>query len=315
MHDKFKEQILVAELFLYALNAVGPIFLMVGAGYLFKQKRLIDDSFVRHANILVFYFALPAYIFLSISKAEFGELIDSRALAAIIAGTLVTFIISLAVSHKKPFRGAFVQAATRSNATLLGLALIHNTLGESGTAIAASVLAVLIPLANILSLIVLLNWRHANLRKQIMVFIKNPLLISIFAGIIASLLRIPIPGIFNGLLELLARLSLPLALIGIGGSLTAQLKFTNVQYLGWVTLLKNVCYPIVTVLIGWMLGLSMQVITVLFLISASPTAVSAYVMADATGNDAEFTASAIIVTTTASVVTISAGLIILRILL
>lgn len=307
----------MTELILYALNAVGPIFLMVGAGYLFKKKHIIDDSFVRNANVLVFYFALPAYIFMSVANSDFRDLIDLRVIAAITLGTLVTFFIALALTaaEKKTLKGAFIQAATRSNATLLGLALIHNTLGESGAALGSSVLAVLIPLANILSLIVLLNWKQANLGRQIMVFVKNPLLIAIFLGIFFSLSRLTIPSLAYGLLELLARLSLPLALIGIGGSLKPRQAAVNKKALSLVVVLKNIMYPVVTVIFGWIFGLSTQAITVLFLISASPTAVSAYVMADATGNDADFTASAILTTTLAAVLTISAGLIILRIVL
>lgn len=51
------------EHLIFSLNATIPIFLTMVMGYLFKQCRLIDESFVKTLNKFNFQVTLAAYAF------------------------------------------------------------------------------------------------------------------------------------------------------------------------------------------------------------------------------------------------------------
>ncbi len=298
----------------YALNVVGPIFLIILLGYIFRRNKLIDEGFVGTSNVLVFYAALPAHMFLSMVRADLREVVSGTTLAVIVISMLIIFVLSLAISFRSPLRGAFVQAAGKSNMALIGMAVVHSALGGHGSAIAAPLAAVLIPLYNMLALIVLMQGRGGNFARQAVKIITNPLLVSIFLGVIVSVLDISLPRIVMGGIELLARISLPLALLGIGGSLELHVRTRYPGMLAAAVIMKTVLLPLITVTIGLAAGLGPAALTVVFIFSASPTAVSSFAMASATGNDETFTASAIVLTTLVSLFTFSIGLVVLQLL-
>jgi predicted permease len=66
--------------------------------------------------------------------------------------------------------------------------------------------------------------------------------------------------------------------------------------------------------IGWYIGISGMELGVLFLFLAAPTAAASYVMAKISGDDAELAANVIVLTTFASMFTITLGLYILQLL-
>ena len=103
-------------------------------------------------------------------------------------------------------------------------ALIANILGETSLAKASLILSVIVPLYNVLAVVALVV--YSNREKQVLAsyiiaeIIKNPLIIAIVASVPFSLYHIKIyPGIADTIRHI-AELTLPLALIGIGGFLS-----------------------------------------------------------------------------------------------
>ena len=52
-------------------NIVFPVFLLIGLGYVFRQRGFISAEFIEVANQLVFNFTLPVLLIYKIGQADF----------------------------------------------------------------------------------------------------------------------------------------------------------------------------------------------------------------------------------------------------
>ena len=151
------------ELYLQSLsftaNTVAPVFFIVFLGYILRRVKLIDDSFISTASRLVFVVTLPALVFMSISRTDFHAVFNPEQLTFVLFGTLISYI-GLWILAKRWIKrpedlGVFIQGAFRSNYGIIGLAVSYNLFSDSGLAQASLLLALVIPLFNVLSIIAL----------------------------------------------------------------------------------------------------------------------------------------------------------------
>ena len=107
-------------------------------------------------------------------------------------------------------------------------------------------------------------------------------------------------------------MTLPLALLGIGGTL--QLKGLKQRWrptLG-ASINKLILLPAIAMVLAYLLRLEGEVIAVIFILTGSPVAVSSFAMANALKNDIDLTADVITITTLFSILSIGIGLAIMK---
>ena len=75
---------------------------------------------------------------------------------------------------------------------------------------------------------------------------------------------------------------------------------------------KIILFPSVAVFTGVLLNFDSNQLGILFVLFASPTAIASFVMADAMGSNSKLASDIIVVTTLFSVITLSAGIIVLK---
>ena len=210
---------------LLIFNLVAPVFLIVALGYFLKRIKVIDDNFVSLSSKIVFKVSLPALIFIHISKIHLSHLIDWKLIVVSYAGTFLVFILawlfSIPLIKSPKDKASFIQGSFRSNFAVIGLALIESIYGPEELGRASLLLAFMIPIYNVLSVIALTvpmrKENNLNLGKTILEIIKNPLIIAVLAALPFSYFGIRILPVFTKTVDYLAALSLPLALLGIGG--------------------------------------------------------------------------------------------------
>lgn len=66
------------ENLLFTVNAVVPIFLLVGLGYFIRQKNWVSDTFLQEANKLGFRILLPVMLFNNVYSVELNEVMNGR---------------------------------------------------------------------------------------------------------------------------------------------------------------------------------------------------------------------------------------------
>ncbi|MDC7219168.1 MAG: AEC family transporter [Spirochaetales bacterium] len=302
---------------IYSANVIIPVFLIILVGIISRRKGLIDDAFIRTSSKVVFNLALPASLFSIVYKTDFASLFNGKLYLIAFVSTMAVFLISWITSGlfcaADNQRGAFVQASNRGNLAIFGMAVIERALGDTGAATGAGLLAFMIPLFNILSVIALTGWnqsgdRKGRLKSSLFKIITNPLIIAIVLGILFSLLKIKLPTLVATSLSYLAKMTLPLALLGIGGTL----KISNLKS-HWIptasaSFYKLILVPAVALVLAYFLKVEGETLAVVFILTGSPTAVASFAMAAALENDTELTADIITMTTLFSLLTIGGGL-------
>ena len=64
------------ETFLFALNAIMPIILLIFLGYFLKKKNFLDEVWFKKGNKLVFKVCLPVLLFTNVYNIESFAYID-----------------------------------------------------------------------------------------------------------------------------------------------------------------------------------------------------------------------------------------------
>ena len=305
---------------LFTFNVVAPVFLIIFLGLWLKSKRWIDQNFVAISSRLVFSVTLPALVFSKILATDFHIALNVKEMLFVYIGTVAVFavswLISFALSGKGADRAVFIQGSFRSNFAIVGFALLSNTLGDHVLTKAAIILAVVMPLYNILSVVALTlpvrKEKHLSFKKMVIDILTNPLIIAIVGAIPFSYLRIRLPGFIDTTIDYLATLTLPLALLGIGGALNFASIRKEFKLTLAATLMKIVIVPACLTFGAFQLGIVGEELVVLFMLFATPTAVVSYIMAEAMGCNSELAGNIIVMTTLGSIFTISLGIFILK---
>lgn len=311
---------LYLDTLLFTTDIVAPIFFIVFLGYLLKRVRLIDDAFVNTASKLVFMVTLPALVFMSISRTNFQAVFNPQQLSFVLIGTLVSFIaLWLIAKHwiKRPEDlGVFIQGAFRSNYGIIGLAVSYNLFSDSGLAQASLLLALVIPLFNVLSIIALTlpaqRSGSANLLGTVAEVAKNPLIIAVLVALPFSYFGFQLPEVAEKTGRYFANLTLPLALLAIGGSLNMKSLRSTSAMASWASACKLLIMPLLLTLGAALWGFRGQDLTMLMVLFGCPTAAASFVMAKGMGGNAELAANIILITTLGSVLTLSTGIYLFR---
>lgn len=305
----------------FALGVTGPIFILVLLGICLKTLRVVDENLLDGASKLVFLVSLPALLFLSVANADIRSTFNGKLVGIGLLGTLIVFFVSTIVAKfvvkNLRDRGVFVQGGFRGNVAIVGLAFVFLAYGETGVARASIFMAALTLAYNFLAVVTLstsLGKSGSKFTSVAVHVVKNPLMIAITLGIVFSLLKIDMPPVVDSSLQTLANMTLPLALICIGGTISLA-EFRNSSLASVVAVvIKLLITPIVLVAIAWFLSVDKFDLGILFLMMSAPSAAAGYVMVQGMGGNGRLAANIVVISTLASVVTVSAGLVCLKML-
>jgi predicted permease len=302
------------SLLLVAFSVTAPTFLIITLGVWLKHKDFINQEFIQTSSKLIFNIGLPVMLFTSTATHDFEKLVNMRHILLLSATTLIVFFISNFTSkyfiQQKPDKGVFVQGAFRGNLIIVGLALCASAYGEKGIAIATLPMAVIIIIYNLLSIYTLnesLHKQKFSIKKNLQDIIRNPLIIGIIAGLSVNLIGIKIPTVIIDTNLYLAKMTLPLALISIGGTLNfLQLK-QNIKPALVASIAKIIISPLVLIILFVIWPIEPLAAGVLFLLTASPTATASFIMVKAMKGNSDLAAKIIIISTLLSLFTVTVG--------
>ncbi|VXC50225.1 conserved membrane hypothetical protein [Pseudomonas sp. 8BK] len=300
------------------ISVTAPVFSMLFLGVGLKRLGLIDTAFINTASALVFRGTLPTLLFLGIVKADLNTALQPALLLYFVLATLGCFLLAWGwaiLRCPEADRGIYTQGAFRGNNGIIGLALATSMYGDYGLSVGAVLGGVVILSYNTLSAIVLAIYSPEaktdvwSLTKNIL---SNPLIIGVLAAIPFAAWQIPLPAWLLTSGEYFAQMSLPLALICIGGTLTLESLRESSGMAISSSLMKVLWLPLLATLGAWLWGFRDADLAILFLYFASPTAAASFVMAKAVGGNHQLAAAIIVLTTLATVLTTNLGLFVLQ---
>jgi predicted permease len=308
-------------LFVDILNIVLPVFSVIALGCLLKQLGLIDAVFLKQTNKLVYYVCLPLLLFYKIGTADFFANFNGRLVIASIVAVTITFIASYLYSVARGYpasaRGVFSQGSFRGNIAYMGLAIALNAYGETGLTRAGILMGFLVPFLNLFAILALL-WPHRSDGEErgsgfwLQQIAFNPLILASFLGITWSFFALPMPLVFERSLKIATGMTLPLALLAIGGGFSLERLRGDLVKAALASGAKTIWMPVLAAILLVSIGVEGMDLGIGVLIAGTPAATANYIMADQLKGDAELAGTIVMLSTLLSALTYTVALLILR---
>ena len=278
----------------------------------FGVKRLgwIGPEDVRRFNKVCFYTFMPVMLFYNIYTSDFSHAVRlPYALFVVgmaLAMILLAFLITLAAEKTPERRGVMIQAAFRSNFVLLGLPIAAELLPEGNLGVTALMVAIVVPIYNMMSVVVLEYFRGGKPRagEVLLAVVKNPLILGSVAGLLVRALHITLPEVLVSFAGKMNSAATPLILLLLGASFeTREIARYKKELLVCVGL-RLVVFPGAILALAAAIGLRGIEFVTLLAMTAAPTAVNSFNMAQQLGGDSQLAGSAVVVSTAASFFTL-----------
>jgi len=272
------------------------LFALIVAGYFLRLREFPSEAFWPGAERINYFVLFPALLFSSLATAPLDNPALPRLAGAVMLGLGLAWLGLLLVKRVRAWPaarfGAFAQGALRFN-TYLGLAAVGSLFGKEGLALAALMLALMVPTVNVMSVWALTAERGVSMRSLLLPILKNPLILACLAGALINLSGLGLPGGSDRLLSLLAAASLPLGLLCVGAALKPRELGGEIPALGWNSVLRLLAVPLLAFAVALAVDLPAMETTILVLFFALPTAPTAYVLTRQLGGDSRLMAGII----------------------
>ena len=299
------------------LNSLFPVLVLLALGRALKHYGLTDAAFLSRSDRLVYFIFFPALLFWKIGGSPPSGPIDGGLFAAALMAVVIIYGLSLLYIRWRltDFQaGAFSQSCYRFN-TYIGMAIVINAYGEEGARTFGLLVGFIIPVINVLAVTTLIWFsgqsydRGARLRLTVKALVSNPLILACLAGILFSRAGGQLPAFAAAALQLMAAITLPLALLSIGGALSLQTARGYLSPALAAAALKLVGLPLVG--LGLLnlcdvQGLSLQIGMLFF---ALPTSTALYVLSAQLNSDTQLASATIVISTVLSFISLSLVLI------
>ncbi len=271
------------------LGAAFPVFALILCGVLAGRFRLINPGSSEALNRFVYTFALPAMLFMAVYRGSLDELLGSGSfLLGVILATLGTALVGFALS-------AFVQRAKPAESVLRGLNASFANTGYLG-----------IPLVSVA------YGERAALPAALATVARSPLIWPIALAVICVALQVRVPLPVERFATLLAAAAGPCALFAIG-LFVSQLSIRAGLRASWpTTTLKLVLHPLLMALLAFqLLSIDAFWAKIAVVCASLPLGATAFVLAQRYRVLEAETSTGAVLSTAASVVTVSAVMIML----
>lgn len=315
---------------MHIFNTLAPVFLLILLGAALRQgirgRVFLTPEMISGINRLCYWVALPCLLAEKLATSPGltgpGELgtASLETLGLVLGATgaivLLSFLVARALKLRGGSAGTFMQATFRGNLAFVSLPVILLAFAGSGQsrieAIAVLTLGPMVVVYNVLAVIVLLASQHRMGLGAVKTMLKkmstNPLLLACAAGLTWSLASpIDLPEFLQRGLYIMGTAALPMALLCIGGVLISTPLRGHAGPAMIASFLKVAIAPAIGVALGQALGLPNDQIAIAAILLAAPTAISSYVLTDQLDGDGPLAASAIVISTLASVASLAAA--------
>jgi len=308
------------------LTVAFPVFALIGIGWLGGRLRLLGENGTAALNGFVTWFALPAMLFAALAQVKLHEIVNlsfalvfgGSMLLTYLAGMLAARLVARAGLAHMSLHGL---AAAFGNVGYMGIPLCIAAFGPQGALPAT--LAVVLGAAGLLTLaLVVVEFggdnppasRAAALARVARSVGRSPIVQAVVLGMLVSAFAIPIAAPIQRFLDLLASAAGPCALFAIGHFLSDQGVPREWREVGWATFGKVVLQPAIALAL-LMVAPPMDDMWAksALLLAALPSAANCFVLAKEYNRFVAGASATILLSTIASVFTVSALVVVLRI--
>lgn len=291
---------------LIVIKKIIEMFMILLVGVIIYKGKIIDDVSTKHLSNVLLLLVSPLLIVQSY-QIDFNKKLLYGLLWALLASFL-TFLFMIIVSeflfHGDKNRSSVEKiAVSYSNSGFIGIPLISGVLGDKGVFYMTAYITVF----NVLL------WTHGVVlmgdSKDLKGAWKNflsPAIIAVIVGIILFLFQLRLPQFIENPLEMIASMNTPLGMIVAGanlaqGNILKSLKNKRLYYLSFI---KLIVYPLVGLVILWLLPLGFEVAFTVFIAVPCPAGASVVMFAQRYDRDAYYGSEIFVITTLLSAITL-----------
>ncbi|WP_310549944.1 AEC family transporter [Paenibacillus glufosinatiresistens] len=298
------------------LQVVLPVFVLIGAGSLLQRLFRLDLYTLAKIN---FYYITPAAVLMSMYHSEMsasllGTVVLFYALYIAILYAL-SFALTRGLKYRRGMRAAFTNSVLLDNAGNYGMPV--NDLAFHSNPLAASLQSLIMSLQSLLTFTYgVLSIQSAKLKGNYRVvligFLKMPVPYALAIGLLLRAFSVPLPDFIGKPLTYAQQSMVAVALLTLGAQIVKyplRLDRTDI-YLSLV--LRVIIAPCIGLLLVLGLGIDGIPGQALIIASGMPTGVNASLLAEEYGNEPDFAAQTVLVSTLVNVVTITALITIAR---
>jgi predicted permease len=298
--------------FLIALKTVLPLFFVIIAGIIFSRTKAASQTWVDILNKYALWIGFPALVIASLMHLEingqsFTLLIVTNSVYIVIC-MLLAFRIALIFKLSSSFKRSLFLVLSYGNVAYLGIPILNNAYGEEILPVAAVLAAVYVFWLLTLGIVLIeINGdERINVKHLIFSLFKNPLLLSVFAGLIIVVFNIKLPEIAEKTILLFSNSVTAVVLFSLGIFLGLH-KIGNQKE--WLTaFLWSVIITLVLPFVFYMtiknIGMDSMQLKATILDSAMPLGLTPYVLAVQYKLDVPLVSRIVVVSTLLAIVVI-----------
>lgn len=300
------------------LDVILPVFLVIGAGYAAARWMGFGPTAVDGVMKFAQTYAVPCMLFRGVSQVDLGADAEIGLFLSFYIGAFTSFGLGYLGARHIFGRGpedavAIGFACLFSNSLLLGVPITERAYGEAALAGNFSIIALHSPMFYTFGIIMMELARSrgrlthpAQLTGQIVKgVLRQPMVLGVLSGLAFNLLGWTVPGMLGGAVDLLARAAVPASLFGLGGVLLRYRPEGDMKTIAMVCALSIVVHPAMTyALARWGFGLGVNQLRSAVLTASMAPGVNAYLFAHLYGVAKRVNASAVLLATLFSIVTI-----------
>ena len=296
--------------FIVALGAVVPMFCLMSIGAFVKYRKWLSDEELNHMNRVVFRVFFCCMMFHSIYTTDLSATFRPKLMIFGACGVLTVFFLLMLIVPKlekeNRRRGVIIQAIFRSNFVLMGIPIVANIFGDENIAVSTMMIAVIIPIYNILAVFALETFRGGKfaLIPILTGILKNPMILGAIAGAIFLNLGVHIPAPILKPIGQISAATTPVALIILGASFKLGSTHEHRKQLFGAVFGRLILVPSIMLSTAIFLGFRGIDFVTLLAIFSSPCAVVSFAMAQQMGGDADLAGNCVVFTSALSCLTI-----------
>lgn len=281
-------------------------------GYYLKRINFAEKKSFDAINKMVFNVFLPVLLFYNIYSTKQAEVFSPALIVFTVIGILCIFIIGyfavFFISPDNSKRGVMLQGFFRGNFAILGIPLAEYICGENSGGLTSLMVAVVVPIFNVLSVIALERFRgekkKPDIFKMIIGIIKNPLIIGCIAGIIFFMLKIKLPFVIEKSVINISSVATPLAIIMLGSGFEFSDVKSCLREIIIVVASRLVLIPAAIIPFAVYFGFRGEAMACILITFAAPIAVSSFSMSQQMGGDEQLSAQVIVISSAACLITL-----------
>ncbi len=301
------------ESFFIAANAVIPFICYMMYGYIIRHLGFGDEAFYNKLNQIVFKAFFPLLMFNNLYTADV-DIGGNVSLIAIFAGVLIAIILLCILLvpvfvKENPRKPVIIQSIWRSNTLMFAYPLCVSMYGDDYGALAALVIATIVPIYNIGAVIIFSLFDRStgskvDVRKIVINILTNPLIVGAIAGSIFKFAGWQIPTSVMKPIGDFASMTTPISIFILGATLSLPDIGKNVNVIVTTIFLKLIAVPAFILVLMYMIGYRGPELFIAFSLYATPIAGASFPMAQNMGGDGELQGQLLAISTVLSLFTI-----------